>query len=274
MSIRSAAAQYADGASVTVEENGETVALLLHGLGGDRHQPLALLRERPVPAMTIVAPDQRAHGNTDEIGTAADFEIDHLADDAEALLTSLGLDRRPLIVVGISMGAAVALKLLQRDEHDLRGGLLIRPAFNTEAWPEHLRVFAEIAKLLRASGEDGLTEFVSSPQYRRVEEVSPACARSLREQFTKSRSAERVVRLENVPANASITWSGTWEPPCPITVVGADSDPVHPWETALLWHEKIAGSDLVRIPSRDMFPDAYERSLTDVAANRLPYWAS
>lgn len=275
MSTGATAADYAAQAAVTVQGRGETVVLMLHGLGGDREQPWGLLDPQVAPGLTVIAPDQRAHGETRVTGVAEDFRLDALADDAAALLASRGLHGQPLVVVGISMGAAVALRLLQREDHDLRGALLVRPAFTTEPWPGHLQVFGQIAALLRAHGPAaGLEAFVASPEHQRVAAVSAAGARSLQEQFTKPQAVERVVRLENVPANPSITWQGTWLPPCPVTVVGAEDDPVHPWPTAQLWQERIATADLVGLPSRDRHPDDYSQALLDVTRSRLARWAT
>ena len=66
----------------------------------------------------------------------------------------------------------------------------------------------DIAGLLRSSGADGVTEFLQSPEYRRVREVSVSAATSLTEQFTKPLAAERVVRLETVPGNTAVEWDG------------------------------------------------------------------
>jgi pimeloyl-ACP methyl ester carboxylesterase len=267
-------AAYAADAAVTTIGDGETVVLMLHGLGGDRNQPLGLLEGPPDPRLTIVAPDQRAHGETTVIGDAEDFRLDDLADDAAALLESRGLEGRPLIVAGISMGAAVALRLLQRAEHDLRGALLIRPAFETEPWPAHLQVFRHVAALLRSSGADGLETFVTTPAYRAVADVSAAGAQSLREQFTKDHAVERVVRLEHVPANPSIVWNDDWTPPCPVTVVGAEDDPVHPLATARLWHRRIAGARFEALPSRDRTPDEYRSRSISIARDAFAAWAA
>ena len=216
MSAGATAADYAAQAAVTVRGRGETVVLMLHGLGGDRDQPLGLLGRDVDPRLTVVAPDQRAHGETPVVGAAEDFTTDSLADDAAALLSAQGLQGRPLVVVGISMGAAVALRLLQRGGHDLRGGLLVRPAFATAPWPDHLLVFAQIAELLRARGvAAGQRAFVESPEHGRVAAVSAAGAQSLREQFTKPQALERVVRLEAVPANPAITWQAPGCHPAP-----------------------------------------------------------
>lgn len=273
MSAEDPSAEYAANAAVDVTGDGGTVALLLHGLGGDRNQPRGAIGPEPLDGLTVVMPDQRGHGDTTTTGEPADFTTDQLADDAMALLGSLGLAGRPLIVGGISLGAAVALRILQRNGGDLRGGLLIRPAFGADPWPEHLRVFRDVARLLRAHGPAGLDEFVRTPAYLDVERVSASGAASLREQFTKPCAPERVVRLENVPANTSIDGEGAWAPPCEIAVVGAEADPVHPFEIATLWHERIAGSELIRLPSRDERPDDYASRLREAMRDRLSRWA-
>lgn len=259
--------------AVTVRGDGDVVVLMLHGLGGDKNQPLGLLDEATNPAFTIVAPDQRAHGEATVIGTPDDFTLDALANDATTLLTTLGLAERPVVLVGISMGAAVALRVAQRGTLDVRGALLIRPAFERKPWPAHLQVFRRIAALLRSDGASGLASFVDSLEYQTIADVSPACAKSLREQFTKPLAPERVVRLETVPGCASITWNNEWTPPCPVTVVGAQDDPVHPWTTAQLWQQSIATADLVDVGSRDRAPEQYQRALADVTRDRLARWA-
>jgi len=266
------AEDYAASAARTRIGDGETVVLMLHGLGGDRQQPLGLLPVVPA-GLTVIAPDQRAHGGSPVIGEAEDFRVSQLADDAAALLRSEGVADRPLIVVGISMGAAVALQLLERGDHDIRGALLIRPAFGRTPWPEHLRIFREVAALLRSQGPDGVETVVSTPEYRRISEVSEAGATSVREQFTKPEAERRVVRLENVPANVSIIGDTPWTPPTPVTVVGAAGDPVHPLEIARLWHAHLHGSALIELPSRDEHPAQYQEASIDITYRSLVEWS-
>ncbi|MET3511512.1 MULTISPECIES: alpha/beta fold hydrolase [Plantibacter] len=272
MSAADPSSAYAETAAATIIGSGETVVLMLHGLGGDRNQPMGLLSEPLVEGITVIAPDQRAHGETVVIGEPEDFTVDRLADDAVTLLRRRGLIARPLIVVGISMGAAVALRLLQRGGLRIRGGLLVRPAFAETPWPEHLRVFREVAALLRSEEAAGVDAFAASEAYRSIVEVSPAGAESLLAQFTKPGAVERVVRLEQVPANPSITWDGRWTAPYPIVVVGAEADPVHPLWVAELWHERLSTSELVVTPSRDREPAAYDEQMRDVTRRCLEAW--
>ena len=253
-----------------LDRDSSHLVVLLHGLGGDRYQPLGLARDRLAgTGVSVLAPDARGHGETELLGTAAEFTTASLAQDVLALVDDLGLGRRLIIPIGVSMGAAVGLHLALHHRERVAGAVLIRPSLGPRPWPEHLRIFRDIAALLRSSGADGVTEFLQSPQYRRVRQVSVSAATSLAEQFTKPLAAERVVRLETVPGNVAVNWDGAMDPGRPITIVGAHGDPGHPLDVARLWHDRLVGSTLVQIPSRDEQPEAYAAQLDQVVTDRV-----
>ena len=54
----------------------QRLLVLLHGLGGDRNQPLRLVGGVTVTDdLAIVAPDLRAHGQTDQLGDADSYRV-------------------------------------------------------------------------------------------------------------------------------------------------------------------------------------------------------
>ena len=171
--------------------------LLLHGLGGDCAQPWAYLDA--TDGLRRIAPDLRAHGATSYIGPEDAFTFDGLADDVVALLDRLGLTR-PVVAVGVSMGAGVTLNLAIRYPERLAALALIRPAWLDRPIPPHLAAYPLMAGLLRAHGAaGGLTRFERSGLYRAVQAESPAAAASLRGQFTAAYATERAVRLDRIP---------------------------------------------------------------------------
>jgi pimeloyl-ACP methyl ester carboxylesterase len=88
-----------------LDRGGSHLVVLLHGLGGDRNQPLGLTTDRLAgTGVSVLAPDARAHGQTDVIGGPDDFTTAALAADVLALVDTLGLGDKQLIPVGISMG--------------------------------------------------------------------------------------------------------------------------------------------------------------------------
>src|SRR6202020_2667467 len=134
--------------------------LLLHGLGGDCAQPWAYLDA--TDGLRRIAPDLRAHGATSYIGPEDAFTFDGLADDVVALLDRLGLTR-PVVAVGVSMGAGVTLNLAIPYPERLAALPLLRPAWLDRPIPPHLAAYPLMAGLLRAHGAaGGLTRFERS----------------------------------------------------------------------------------------------------------------
>jgi pimeloyl-ACP methyl ester carboxylesterase len=123
-----------------------------HGIGGDVRQPgRFLIPERTgirAEALNIFHADFRGHGQS-ELGPVDDLSIATLAGDLAAFLDHLGLQHA--IVGGISLGAAVALRLAVEHPHRCRALIISRPAWtvgpvNTQAQ----RAYTLVADLLAA----------------------------------------------------------------------------------------------------------------------------
>ncbi|ROQ56087.1 pimeloyl-ACP methyl ester carboxylesterase [Rathayibacter sp. PhB152] len=228
-------------------------ALLLHGLGGDRSQPLGLLRAALPAGTEVIAPDVRAHGTSELIGGAADFSLDALADEVTEHVIRAGAAHKPLTVLGISMGAAIALRLASRKVLPIDRAVFVRPAFTAEPLPENLTVFPVIAQLLHDHGaKRGERLFRASGLFERAAQVSPASAEALCLQFRSPQAQERAVRLAEIPRNAAYRDSGELgEVIARTLVIAADRDPVHPVAVAEQWARALPDADLERVPSRD-----------------------
>ena len=83
-----------------------------------------MLAARRADAHRVVAPDHRSHGRG--LRPDAPFSIDDCADDAAALLGTLGIDRA--VAVGYSMGGSVALALARRHPDKVAGLVLAATA--------------------------------------------------------------------------------------------------------------------------------------------------
>ncbi|MFF2370823.1 alpha/beta fold hydrolase [Agromyces sp. NPDC058110] len=264
--------------------------VLLHGLGADRRQPLTLLEPMVHEVLgddeLVIAPDVRAHGGFLEVGHADDFAIGRLAaevaaavrrDLAEAVaeraavggggVEAGGVDLDgPLTVMGISMGAAIALRIALDGLLPVERAVFIRPSFDDRPVPENLRAFPVIGQVLADAGASGAAEFQEREVYQRVAEISPAGARGLLAQFTAPDAARRAMRLVEIPRNrafrddaelAELEQRGIRS-----LVVGALRDPVHPLPTAERWAAGVAGPLLV-LPARDDGPAAQSHVLTE-----------
>ncbi|WP_394554671.1 alpha/beta hydrolase [Agromyces sp. MMS24-JH15] len=241
--------------------------LLLHGLGSDRRQPLEWFA--PAIAATgddddrIVALDVRAHGDSPVVGDPEDFAFDRLAAEvADAARTELADATRPLTVIGISMGAALALRIALDGLLDVRRAVFVRPAFGDRSLPPNLRAFPVIGELLRAEyppGSSAIEAFHATDLFARVEHESPAGARALLGQFAAPAAAERAVRLVEVPRNRAFAddaeLGGLATRGIRSLVVGAPRDPVHPLPLAERWAGGL-GAPLEVLPARDDGPPA------------------
>lgn len=244
--------------------------VLLHWLGADRRQPLELflpaVRSALGPDEPVVAPEVRAHGDDPRIGAAADFAIDRLAEEvAVSVREQLGADAgsgaavdvdaaAPVTILGISMGAAIALRIALRGLLPVERAVFVRPAFGDRSLPDNLRQFPVIGELLAAEGPGAVERFRETSLFRRVEAESPAGGVGLLSQFGARAARERAVRLVEIPRNrafaddaelATLAARGVSS-----FVVGAPRDPVHPFALAERWAGGLA-APLAVVPARD-----------------------
>lgn len=97
--------------------------LLLHGLGSDGTTMWRLASHLADRGYLVAAPDLRSHGRSP---VASDHRIEALTEDVAALGTSWDL------VVGHSLGGAVAAHLLARDDVEVARALLIDPVLELQ----------------------------------------------------------------------------------------------------------------------------------------------
>jgi 3-oxoadipate enol-lactonase len=134
--------------------SGQTL-LLLHGYPLSRRlwQPqLEYLTE----AARLIAPDQRGHGDSD--APEGPYTMDQLADDAIALLDSLGLTQ-PAVVAGLSMGGYVALALARRYPSRVAGLILAATKAGADS-PEAQANREKAAALAREKGVEAVVDTV------------------------------------------------------------------------------------------------------------------
>lgn len=187
-----------------------------------------------------------------------------LTDDLVALFDWLRYP--PATVVGVSMGAGVAVDLALRYPSRVRGLVLIRPAWLDEPAPANLSVLRRVGQLLQAFGPSaGLTHFLDSREYRSILAESPAAAASLVAQFRDDAAARRAVRLIRMPLSTPIDrLDALGGIEVETVVVAAPRDPLHPLSVAEAWAASIPGCGWSQTTERDADPDAYAANLTRI----------
>jgi len=242
--------------------------LLLHGLGGDRSSPLDLFGPIVPSGEHVLALDVRGHGTDDRVDPLDGFTLEALTADIAARTRSAqeaaGLAGEPVTVIGISMGAAIALRLAlwaetSPDALPIARAVFVRPAFTDEPLPENLRAFPVIGELLADRGPvEGEREFLATELFAQTLAESRLGAQGLLEQFRSPRAAERSARLIEIPRNAAFGQGddlGGLE--LPTAIVWADRDPVHPVSVAELWMDELGGAASIPLPARDDDTGAY-----------------
>ncbi|WP_448808649.1 alpha/beta fold hydrolase [Agromyces bauzanensis] len=258
--------------------------VLLHGLGADRRQPLGLfesvIQEVSGDDEVVVAPDVRAHGGFLAVGEPADFALDRLAAEVCAQLPVAmaqsvhgpAAASEPVTLIGISMGAAIALRIALTGLLPVSRAVFVRPSFDDRSLPEHLYPFPVIGQILADAGPAGAAEFQERAVYQRVAAISPAGGRALLAQFQAPDAARRAMRLIEIPRNRAFDTAselaGLRARGIRSFVVGAVRDPVHPVPVAEQWAGGL-GSPMELVPARDDGQAAQTAALRERVARWL-----
>lgn len=253
-----------DGCRLSYTDEGTGVAVLWqHGLGATQQQP-----EEVFPAtegIRRITLECRGHGRS-QLGDASALTIAQFADDAIALLDHLRIGKA--VFGGISLGAAIALRLASLYPEKALGLILARPAWVVESAPARLKIYQDVAQLLFEYGPtEGALRFESSDLLQEVEQVSPDNAASLRSFFKRDREST-VQLLASIPGQGpGIFKSDIAALTCPTQVIANGQDFIHSIDTAEALAGLIPGSRLSVITSKTLSRERYVSEFQQVLRN-------
>jgi pimeloyl-ACP methyl ester carboxylesterase len=238
-----------------------------HGLGGETEKVFALV-ELP-PGFRLVGLDCRGHGKTNPMGPSGKLRFNCFADDLIALMDYLHI--QGAVVGGSSMGAGVALNCALRYPQQVRGLVLLRPAWLDTPTAGNVRLFGEIAQLLREHGpEKGRKTFTRSTAFTSVMIQCPDVADSLLALFSDPRALETVARLELIPQDVPNRDRAEWRRiAAPTLVLANRGDPVHPYEFAEILAREIPGAQLHELTPKSVSVEQYTTELRQALARFL-----
>lgn len=225
-----------------------------HGLGGDHLQTFESFPN--LPGWQLRTLECRAHGHSPPDGP---FSIAHFAADVAQVTPP------DAVIGGISMGAAISLRLAALDLVRPRALILVRPAWATEAAPPNMAPIAEVAALIAA--DQTWDDFTTSPTHARLLREAPDNLASLRGFFTRHSLDTTARLLTSIAADgpgiapaqvASIT--------CPTLVCGSAEDHIHPFPMADHLARLIPGARLVELPPKGRDKAAHLAALHGVIA--------
>lgn len=230
-----------DGAQLYGRDAGDGLPVVFqHGLGGNEAQVAEIFPDGgPLRRLTL---DCRGHGRSS--GGSGKFSIALFADDVLAFADRCGLGR--FAVGGISMGAAIALRLAIRHPERIIGLVFARPAWLWHAAPGNMQPFAEVARYL--GSPNGLARFEESTTARRLLQDAPDNLASLRGFFATPDPAA----LSPLFAAIAEDGPGVGEQEVrriavPTLVVGTRIDVIHPLKFAEQLAAKIPGAQFAEI---------------------------
>ncbi len=236
------------GIHLAVEDAGDGRAVVFqHGLGASAKQVAEVFPDRP-PARRVTL-ECRAQGESDA-GPAASFSIATFAADVAALIEHLRLDHP--IVGGISLGAAIALRLAVR-RPDLVGGLILaRPAWLFEAGPDNMRPYALVGELLAGHElQAARVAFERSAISAQLRREAPDNLASLLGFFDYPNPKTLSALLQAIAGDGpGVTETEAHAIAVPTLVIGHGEDLAHPLAYAERLSATIPGARLARITSK------------------------
>jgi len=257
----------ADGTRLIFYREGQgTPVLWQHGLGADQAQPAAVFPSMPgFQRITLMC---RGHDESD-LGDPSHLSIARFADDALALLNHLQIETA--IVGGISLGAAIALRLAVHHPGRVNALILARPAWVDAPSPDTLDAYALAADYLERMGpQRGLQQFCADKRYLDVQAHSPDNAQSLRGFFSRPRPETTIALLSRIPRDwPGITRQQLDAIQIPTLVIGNDQDHVHPLAYARESSHLIPSSQLDIITSKTVNPQHYQQQFSAALAGFL-----
>jgi len=232
-----------DGASLHVTDTGDGLPVVFqHGLGGGEAQ-VAQTFPGGFRRMTL---ECRGHGGS-TLGERRPFSFEMFADDVLAAADHAGLDR--FVAGGVSMGAAIALRLACRHPARVSGLILVRPAWTFSPAPPNMRPIAEVGGLILEYGPDeARTIFAQSETATRLYREAPDNLSSLLGYFDRPDAGAFAQVLANIASDGpGVSERDAAALDIPTLVIGNAVDAVHPLSSAYTLAAAIPNATFVEI---------------------------
>ena len=235
-----------NGLELAVYRDGETGPALVfqHGLCGGAGQIAEAMQG--LGSQRWEGLECRGHGLSplgDEVSIAC------FADDVAAMIEAIGT---PVVLGGISMGAAIATRLAVTRPDLVRALVLVRPAWVVEDAPENMAPNAEVGMLLEVLPLDQARAFFASGETsRRLEGQAPDNLASLKGFFNRRPQAETARLLTTISADGpGITAEDLRSLRIPALICGCAQDAIHPMAHAQALADLIPQARLVELPAK------------------------
>ena len=215
-----------------------------HGLCGDARQVAEAMAGLDPQRWTCVECPGHGASDMDPEPSIASF-----ADHVSALGETLG---GPVVLGGISMGAAIATRLAVKCPDLVRALVLVRPAWVTDAAPPNMAPNAEVGALLaRLPADQAHQTFTASVTARHLAATAPDNLASLKGFFTRAPQADTARLLTAISADGpGISPAKLQALTLPVLVCATSEDAIHPAAHAEALARLIPQARLVHLPPK------------------------
>jgi 3-oxoadipate enol-lactonase len=261
------------GVELWAEAHGEGIpVVLLHGLTATHRYVVMGSRSLERSGHLVVAYDARGHGRSSPAPDRSAYGYEALADDLEAVLDQLEIERA--VLAGASMGAHTLLALALRAPERCAGLVVITPSYDGHNVDDEDRMarWDALAEGLRSGGVDGFLEAYGRPSV--TPHFEPTVLKVIRQRLSHHEHPEAVAdALQVVPRSrpfASVSDLSQITVPVTVVASGDEADPEHPQAVGEAYARAISGARVVTDePGRS--PVAWQGSqlskvIADVAA--------
>lgn len=242
-----------DGLSLAAYDSGGSglPVVFQHGLCGDIGQVAEAFPDDG--NFRLIGLECRGHGAS-EAGSA--FSIALFADDVVALVEHVG---GPVVLAGISMGAAIASRIAVHRPDLVRGLVLARPAWVAAPGPDNIRPNAEIGALLsRLPPDQARAAFVASETHAMLAREAPDNLKSLLGFFHREPIAVTAGLLNAISADSpGVTEAELGTLGMPVSILATAQDFIHPLGHAERLARLIPGAGLTEITPKGADKSAY-----------------
>ncbi len=196
-----------------------------HGLCGSAAQTAEVVPD--VAGIRPLTLESRGHGGS-EAGDPSRFSIATFTDDVAALIGERHL--APAIVGGISMGAAIAMRLAALQPNAVRALIIARPAWVTSPAPANTRPYVEVGELLaKHPAAEARKLFLASNTAKKLSTEAPDNLASLTGFFDRAPLDVTMHLLTRIAADGpGVTPADVARIACPVLIIGHGQDLAHP----------------------------------------------
>ncbi|MHC2364173.1 alpha/beta fold hydrolase [Rhizobium leguminosarum] len=250
--------------NLSVAESGDGEAFVFqHGLCGDAGQPAQVFPEGT--AYRCITMECRGHGQS-EAGPLDNFSIETFADDLVGLIQSSGV--RKSVIGGISMGAAIALRVAVKHPELVGALVLARPAWLDQYNPANMYPNAFAGELLQSYDPQVARErFEVSETVEKLKRLGPDNLASIRGFFSREPIDITSALLRRISADGpGVDEHQIRQIAVPTLVIGHEKDFVHPIHYARALAGWVPGARFVEITPKAENPEAYRSDFQEALA--------